>query len=158
MLLNGFQLVLVIRQERLFSTAAQRQRATPAGYQWVDHEEFENACYKRFDAKDTDANPCTAPNKNEEFNPFAANPVGFRWFKGVTLFTAATSKIPDKGVYLGIFKVLSTSAGFKVMVIRPKNVRIFGKTLSPAILVFLGGPAGGSALERASPPTEGLGL
>ena len=30
--------------------------------------------------------------------------------------------------------------------------QILGKVLSPSDLVILGGPAGGSALERASPP------
>ena len=86
------------------------------GMKYSEHEAFENACYKRFDNKDTDANPCAAPNANEEFNPFAANPVGFRWFKGVTLFNKQVTKIPDKGVYLGVFFVLSAAGGFKVMV------------------------------------------
>ena len=31
----------------------------------------------------------------------------------------------------------------KVAVMRPKNARIFRKTISPAILLLLGGPAGG---------------
>jgi len=83
---------------------------------WIEHEDFENACYAKFDNRDTAATPCKAPDKNAEFNPFAANPVGFRWFRVITLFTKEVSKIPDKGVYLGVFKVLSTSAGFKVMV------------------------------------------
>ena len=87
-----------------------------AGMKWVDHEAFENACYKKFDNKDTDANPCMAPAKNEEFNPFAANPVDFRWFKGVTLFNKQVTKVPEKGVYLGVFFVLSAAGGFKVMV------------------------------------------
>ena len=86
------------------------------GYKWVDHEEFENLCYKKYDAKDTTATPCMPPDKNAEFNPFAANPVGYRWFKGITLFTAQVQAIPDKGVYLGVFKVLSAAGGFKVMV------------------------------------------
>jgi hypothetical protein len=86
------------------------------GCKYVEHEEFENACYKKFDNKDTTSNPCAAPAKNEEYNPFAPNPVGFRWFKGVTLFTKEVNKLPDKGVYLGVFKVLSASGGFKVMV------------------------------------------
>ena len=51
-----------------------------------------------------------------EFDPFAPDPVGFRWFKGVTLFTAAVSRIPDRGVYLAVFKVCSTPTGFKIMV------------------------------------------
>ena len=42
--------------------------------------------------------------------------LGARWFKGVTLFSAQVSKTPDVGVYLGIFKVLSTTTGFKIMV------------------------------------------
>jgi len=91
---------------------------------WVDHEVFENSCYKKYDAKDTDATPCLPPPKNEEFNPFAANPVGYRWFKGITLFEAEAAKTPDKGVYLGIFKVLSTSEGFKVMVNEHNRIAI----------------------------------
>ena len=51
------------------------------------------------------------PKKGEEFDPFAPNPVGFRWFKGVTLFTAAVSRIPDRGVYLAVFKVGRTHHG-----------------------------------------------
>ena len=35
----------------------------------------------------------------------------------------------------------------------PKMTEIFGKSTSPRDFVVLGGPAGGSALERASPPT-----
>ena len=35
-----------------------------------------------------------------------------------------------------------------------KMVEIFGKSTSPRDFVVLGGPAGGSALERASPPTD----
>ena len=35
----------------------------------------------------------------------------------------------------------------------PKMIEIFGKSTSPRDFVVLGGPAGGSALERASPPT-----
>ena len=34
----------------------------------------------------------------------------------------------------------------------PKNVRIFENSSAGAIFLLLGGPAGGSALERASPP------
>jgi uncharacterized protein YdcH (DUF465 family) len=94
------------------------------GTKWIEHEAFENACYKRFDNRDTDASPCTAPDKNAEFNPFAPNPVGFRWFKGITLFEEAVSKTPDKGVYLGVFKVLSTSSGFQVMVNEHNRVNI----------------------------------
>ena len=99
------------------------QAAVP-GYKYVEHEEFENACYKRFDNKNTDQNPCKAPPKNQEFNPFAANPVGFRWFKGITLFTKEVLKAPDKGVYLGVFKVLSASEGFKVMVNEHNRISI----------------------------------
>ena len=94
------------------------------GYQWVEHEAFENACYKRFDGKDTDASPCKPPDKNAEFNPFAPNPVGFRWFKGITLFEENVSKVPDKGVYLGVFKVLSAPTGFKIMVNEHNRVNI----------------------------------
>ena len=91
---------------------------------WVEHEAFENACYAKFDNKDTAGSPCTAPSKGEEFNPFAANPVGFRWFKGITLFAKEVSKVPDKGVYLGVFKVLSASGGFKVMVNEHNRITI----------------------------------
>ena len=52
------------------------------------------------------------PKKGEEYDPFAPNPAGFRWFKGVTLFTAAVSRIPDKGVYLAVFKVGCTYYGY----------------------------------------------
>ena len=90
----------------------------------VTHEEFENAHYKMFAGVNTDATPCEAPKKNEEFNPFAANPVGFRWFKGVTLFTAEVMKAPDKGVYLGVFKVLSSTDGFKIMVNEHNRIMI----------------------------------
>jgi len=94
------------------------------GFKWVDHEEFENACYSRFDAKDTAASPCKPPDKNAEFNPFAPNPVGFRWFKGITLFEENVSKVPDVGVYLGVFKVLSAPSGFQVMVNEHNRVNI----------------------------------
>ena len=98
------------------------KKSDVAGCKWVEHEEFENACYKRFDGKD---NPnCQPPKKNEEFNPFAANPVGFRWFRGITLFTKETLKAPDKGVYLGVFKVLSASGGFKIMVNEHNRISI----------------------------------
>ena len=36
------------------------------------------------------------------------------------------------------------------------NTKIFGKSFAGAIFLFLGGPAGGSALERASPHEERL--
>jgi len=94
------------------------------GATWVDHEAFENAHYKKFDGKDTEKNPCLPPDKNAEFNPFAANPVGFRWFKGVTLFTKEVAKVPDTGVYLGIFKVFSATDGFKVMVNEHNRISI----------------------------------
>jgi GTPase SAR1 family protein len=94
------------------------------GYKWVEHEEFENACYKRFDNKDTDKSPCLPPDKNAEFNPFAPNPVDFRWFKGITLFEENVSKTPDKGVYLGVFKVLSSTDGFKIMVNEHNRISI----------------------------------
>jgi len=90
--------------------------AALAGGKWTGHEDFENACYKRFDAKDTVGSPCMPPDKNAEFNPFAANPVGFRWFKGITLYTKEVLKAPDTGVYLGVFKVLSVPGSFQVMV------------------------------------------
>ena len=44
---------------------------------------------------------------------------------------------------------------FSFRIISPKfgcMHQIFGKVLSPSDFVILGGPAGGSALERASPP------
>lgn len=94
------------------------------GCKWIPHEDFENACYAKFDAKDTAGSPCKPPPKNEEFNPFAANPVGFRWFKGIVLFTKEVLKAPDKGVYLGIFKVLSAAGGFKVMVNEHNRISI----------------------------------
>jgi len=88
---------------------------------WVVHEEMENPHYKAY-AGVTEA--VSAPVQGAEFNPFAANPVGFRWFKGVGLFTAAAQKIPDKGVYLGIFKVVSTPLGFKIMVNEHNRIMI----------------------------------
>jgi len=88
---------------------------------WVTHEDFENPHYKKYAAV---TETVSAPAKGEEFNPFAANPVGFRWFKGVGLFTAAANKIPDKGVYLGIFKVVSTPLGFKIMVNEHNRIMI----------------------------------
>ena len=91
---------------------------------WVVHEEFENACYKAFDNKNTDEHPCEPPPKNQEFDPFAANPVHHRWFKGITLFTKEALKAPTKGVYLGIFKVLSASGGFKIMVNEHNRISI----------------------------------
>jgi len=88
---------------------------------WVTHEDMENPHYKKYAGVTETVGP---PDKNAEFNPFAANPVGFRWFKGVTLFTANVSKIPDKGVYLGIFKVVSTPTGFKIMVNEHNRIMI----------------------------------
>jgi len=93
-----------------------KEQVALPGFKYVEHEEFENAHYKSFAGVDTDAKPCAAPKKGEEFDPFAPNPVGYRWFKGVTLFTKEVLKTPDKGVYLGIFKVCSTTDGFKIMV------------------------------------------
>jgi len=97
-------------------SATAKPAAAYAGGQWVEHETFENACYKAFDAKDTDNSPCKPPDTSAEFNPFAANNVGFRWFKGITLYTKEVLKAPDTGVYLGVFKVLSVPGSFKVMV------------------------------------------
>lgn len=91
---------------------------------WVVHEDFENPHYKRFCGVDTDANPVKAPAKGEEFDPFAANPVDFRWFKGVGLFTKAVTNIPDKGLYLGVFTVVSTPTGFKIMVNEHNRIMI----------------------------------
>jgi len=88
---------------------------------WVTHEDFENPHYQRYAGVTEKVGP---PEKGVEFNPFAANPVGFRWFKGLGLFTAAAEKIPDKGVYLGIFKVLSTPTGFKIMVNEHNRIMI----------------------------------
>ena len=48
---------------------------------------------------------------------------------------------------------------FSFRIIAPKfgcMHQIFGKVLSPSDFAILGGPAGGSALERASPLTEDL--
>jgi len=91
---------------------------------WVEHEAFENPHYKAYCGVDTVAVPVHPPKKGEEFDPFAPNPVGFRWFKGVTLFTAAVSKVPDKGVYLAVFKVCSTPTGFKIMVNEHNRIMI----------------------------------
>jgi guanine nucleotide-binding protein subunit alpha len=91
---------------------------------WVTHETFEDAHLKQFAGVDTAAKPCKAPDKNAEFNPFAANPVGDRWFKGVTLFTAQINRIPDKGVYLGVMKIVSTTGGFKIMVNEHNRIMI----------------------------------
>jgi len=88
---------------------------------WAVHEDFENPHYQKYAGV---MEKVSAPRKDEEFNPFAANPVGFRWFKGVKLFDAAVSKIPNRGVYLGIFKVCSTPTGFKIMVNEHNRVMI----------------------------------
>ena len=89
----------------------------PAGYTFVGHETFENACYKEFAGIDE---PCKPDHTDSgEFNPFAPNPVGHRWFKGIRLYMAEQKRSRErqqKGVYLGVFKVLSTTSGFKVMV------------------------------------------
>jgi len=42
----------------------------------------------------------------------------------VTLFTQEVLKAPDKGVYLGIFKVCSTTDGFKIMVNEHNRISI----------------------------------
>jgi len=88
----------------------------PAAFCFKEFEEFENPHYKFFAGVDTDASPCKPPPKGEEFNPFAANPVGFRWFKGVGLYTEKALALPDKGVYLGMLKVSSIPGGFQIMV------------------------------------------
>lgn len=85
----------------------------PSGCKWVSHENFEDAHYPKY-AGITKANP--KPDHSVEFNPFAPNPVGHRWLRAVTLFTAQTQRLPKKGVYLGVFKFVSTLGGFKVMV------------------------------------------
>uniref|UniRef100_A0A7S0P5L8 Uncharacterized protein n=1 Tax=Calcidiscus leptoporus TaxID=127549 RepID=A0A7S0P5L8_9EUKA len=91
---------------------------------WKEHEEFENEHYKKYLGVDTDKAPCKPPDKNQEFNPFAACPVGFRWFKGVTLYTKQVNKTPTKGVYLGILRVVSTPSGFKIMVNEHNRIMI----------------------------------
>jgi len=88
---------------------------------WVVHEEMENPHYKAYAGATETVGP---PEQGAEFNPFAPNPVGFRWFKGIQLFETACSKIPDKGVYLGIFKVVSTPMGFKIMVNEHNRIMI----------------------------------
>jgi hypothetical protein len=50
--------------------------------------------------------------------------VGYRWFKGIVLFTKEVLKAPDMGVYLGIFKVLSAAGGFKIMVNEHNRISI----------------------------------
>jgi len=88
---------------------------------WKVFEDFENVSYpKHLGISDKN----TAPDKNAEFDPFAANPVGHRWLKGITLYSAQVNRQPDKGVYLGIFKVLSTPTGFKVMVNEHNRIMI----------------------------------
>jgi len=87
----------------------------------IDHMTFEHANYAQFD-KNYDAK--FVMEISGEFDPFAANPVGFRWFKGVTLFTKEVMKAPDKGVYLGVFKVLSSTDGFKIMVNEHNRISI----------------------------------
>jgi len=80
---------------------------------WKNFEAFEDACYSKFAGK---SEPNAPPAKGEEFDPFAPNPVGHRWFKGICLYTAQVNAAPAKGVYLGIFRVLSSPSGFQVMV------------------------------------------
>lgn len=50
--------------------------------------------------------------------------MGHRWLRAVTLFTAQTQKLPKKGVYLGVFKFVSTMGGFKVMVNEHNRVMV----------------------------------
>ena len=88
---------------------------------WKVFEEFEDACYPKYMGVSEKNAP---PAKGEEFNPFAPNPVGHRWFKGITLFTEQVLKQPDKGVYLGIFKVYSGVDGFMVMVNEHNRIMI----------------------------------
>jgi len=92
-----------------------------ASLKWKVFEDFEDACYPKYMGV-TEKN--LPPPKGEEFNPFAPNPVGHRWFKGVTLFTEQVQKQPVKGVYLGIFKVYSGVDGFMVMVNEHNRVMI----------------------------------
>ena len=92
--------------------------------EWRVHEEFEDATYLKYSGRDTAAAPCKPPPKDKEFNPFAANPVRFRWFKGAVLFNSQVEKIPQRGVYLGILRVVSTTSGFKVMVNEHNRVMI----------------------------------
>jgi len=117
MVKNGVSTMVVCVVKKL-----SEQCAKP-GFKFVDHEEFERGNYPLFDEKCV-ADEIKAPAKGEEFNPFAANPVGFRWFKGITLFTAEVSKTPDKGVYLGVFKVYSGPTGFKIMVNEHNRISI----------------------------------
>jgi len=92
-----------------------------AGFVGVTHDEFEKAHYKMFE-KEYDESKMVEPQG--EFNPFAANPVGFRWFRGVTLFSKNVSAQPDKGMYVGILKVLSATDGFKIMVNEHNRISI----------------------------------
>ena len=134
---------------------------------WVDQEAFENPHYKAFCGVDTVAEPVHPPKKGEEFDPFAPNPVGFRWFKGVTHFTAAVSRIPDRGVYLAVFKVCSTPTGFKIMVNEHNRVMIpiiflTEKQLEPAEVKWMHGVRvresfGIDVLEGAKPNAGWLG-
>jgi hypothetical protein len=87
---------------------------------WVVHEEMENPHYQAYEGAVEKVDNVQVG----EFNPFAPNPVGFRWFKGVYLFQEQCAKIPDKGVYLGIFKVVSTPFGFKIMVNEHNRIMI----------------------------------
>jgi len=134
---------------------------------WVDHVAFENACYKKLNNVDTVTKPFTPVDKNEEFNPFAAIPVGDRWFKGITLFTSQVLRIPDKGVYLGVFKVLNEPTGFKVMVNEHNRIMIpiiflTEKQLTESELTWIAGvrireKAGIDMLEGAKPNRGWLG-
>jgi len=116
---NGFQSIILPCVRLLKKSGGQLMPG-----KWVVHEEFENEHYKKFANIDTDASPFKAPDSSAEFNPFAANPVGKRWFKGVTLFTKEVTKLPDKGVYLGVFKVYSSTSGFMIMVNEHNRITI----------------------------------
>jgi len=143
----------------------------PFGYAfkptWVDHVAFENACYSKLNGIDTTLNPYMPVDKNQEFNPFAANPVGDRWFKGITLFTSQVLRIPDKGVYLGVFKVLNEPSGFKVMVNEHNRIMIpiiflTENQLTESELAWIAGvrireKAGVDMLEGAKPNRGWLG-
>jgi len=94
-----------------------------AGTKAVDFVTFEDACYKTYD-KNYAPGCVAAEEKGKEFNPFAPNPVGIRWFKGICLFTKEVTKLPDKGVYLGVFKVYSAPTGFEIMVNEHNRISI----------------------------------
>jgi GTPase SAR1 family protein len=109
---------------RKFKSLAEAQQATAGikDMQWVTPEEMENAYAKVFDG-DASAG-FKPPSKGEEFDPFAPNPVGSRWFKGVQLFTANVQKQVEKGCYVAVLRVLSDPTGFKVMVNEHNRINI----------------------------------